>query len=186
VIKIADFVGGASPGLKNIQTLAPGEQDCFYETHDFSGDERTVAFFRQPEERTTHTGWISTRWILPAENHSADSYRRRLDEHAHYSPDGGKIAWMSSTGLDIDYGRRKAKVRLGTSTSRRSCGSWMPTLQPQAIDAFQHAGHAENIQGARCIVSDSTWAPDGKSICACVAWVKGRGHGVRLVRIELH
>ncbi len=26
------------------------------------------------------------------------------DEHAHYSPDGKKIVWMSSTGFDRDWG----------------------------------------------------------------------------------
>ncbi len=50
---------------------------------------------------------------------------------------------------------------------------------------FNTPGYTESIKGVRCIVSDSTWAPDGRSICACVAWVRGRSHGVRLVRIEL-
>jgi hypothetical protein len=56
---------------------------------------------------------------------------------------------------------------------------------PKQLTHFNTPGYPENIKGARCIVSDSVWAPDGKSICACVAWVKGRDHGVRLVRIKL-
>ncbi len=187
VIKIADFVGGDSPLLKNVKTLAPGEQECFYETHDFSGDDARLLFSGNLRKGQTHTGLdiyemqIASEKIIRLTHTDGD-----WDEHAHYSPDGGRIAWMSSTGFDIDYGPEKGQ---GTSW-----GNYLKTelwiMDANCSNAlqlthFNTPGYPENIKGARCIVSDSAWSQDGKRICACVAWVRGRKHGVRLVMIEL-
>lgn len=187
VIKVADFVGGDSPCLKGTRTLKPGEQDCFYETHDFSGDGKRLLFSGNLQKGQPHTG------LDIYEMGMANGKTTRLthtdtdwDEHAHYSPDGERIAWMSSTGLDIDYGPDKGQ---GTTWRRfLKTELWIMDADgsnAQQLTHFNIPGYPENIKDARCIVSDSTWAPDGKSICVCVAWVKGRKTGVKLVKIEL-
>lgn len=187
VIKIADFVGGDSPHLKNVKTLEPIERDCFYEIHDFSSDGKKLLFSGNLKEGQAHTGLdiyemdIASGRITRLTHTDGD-----WDEHAHYSPDGNKIAWMSSTGFEIDYGPEKGQ---GTTWGKYlKTELWVMAANgsnAQQLTHFNTPGHPENIKGERFIVSDSTWSPDGKSICACVAWVKGRNHGVRLVRIEL-
>jgi Tol biopolymer transport system component len=187
VIKIADFVGGASPDLTHIKTLAPGEEDCFYETHDFSGDDARLLFSGNLKKGQAHTGLdvyemdIASGRITRLTQTDGD-----WDEHAHYSPDDSKIAWMSSMGFEMDYGPEKGQG--STWGEHLKTELWVMDAHgsnPKQLTHFNTPGYPENIKGARCIVSDSVWAPDGKSICACVAWVKGRDHGVRLVRIKL-
>jgi len=188
VIKIAEFISGDLPRLENIRTLTPGERDCFYEAHDFRGDDTRLLFSGNLKKGQEHTG------LDIYEMHLASGRITRLthtdsdwDEHAHYSPDDSKIAWMSSTGFEIDYGPEKGK---GTSWGKHlKTELWIMNADgsnPRQLTHFNTPGYPEYFRGARCIVSDSTWGPDGKDICACVAWIRGRRHGVKLVRIELH
>jgi Tol biopolymer transport system component len=187
VIKIADFVTGGSPRLTDIRMLTPGEQDCFYETHDFSGDGRRLLLSGNLKRGQAHTGLDIYEMDVAGGTTTRLTYTDGdWDEHAHYSPDGSAIAWMSSTGFDIDYGPEGGR---GT-TWEKYLKTELWVMDADGSDArqlthFNTPGYLENIRGARCIVADSAWAPDGRSICAGVAWVKGWNHGVKLVRIEL-
>ncbi|MFH1038150.1 MAG: hypothetical protein V1789_05715 [PVC group bacterium] len=187
VIKIADFVDGDRAVLKNVITLEPGEQDCFYEIHDFSSDGERLLFSGNLQEGHAHTGLDIYEMNLEngGINRLTDS-ESDWDEHAHYSPDGSRIAWMSSAGFDIDYGPEKGQ---GTTWGEHlKTELWVMDADgsnARQLTHFNTKGYPENITGARCIVADSAWAPDGKSICACLAWFKGKHHGVRLVRVGL-
>lgn len=186
-IRIAQFVSENLPHLENIRSLTLGEHDCFYEVHGFSADDTRILFSGNLKKGQPHIG------LDIYEMHLASGKITRLtdtdtvwDEHANYPPDNAKIVWMSSAGFGVDYGPEKGK---GTSWGKKLMTElWVMNADgsnPRQLTHFNTAGHPESIDGARCIVSDSTWAPDGKSICACIAWIKGRRHGVRLVRIEL-
>ncbi|MEW6352599.1 MAG: hypothetical protein AB1646_26430, partial [Thermodesulfobacteriota bacterium] len=50
---------------------------------------------------------------------------------------------------------------------------------------FNIPGFPEYVEGSNCIVGDSTWSPDGKSIVTCVFAMKGQRRSSRLVRIDL-
>lgn len=187
VMKLADFENKDSTRLTNTKTLTPGMRDCFYETHGFSADGKRLLFSGNLQEGQPHTGLDIYELNIESGGlkrltHSHTDW----DEHAHYSPDGKKIAWMSSSGFDIDYGPEKGQ---GTTWGEHlKTELWI--MNAAGSDAaqlthFNTPGFLESIENARCIVSDSAWVPVGKSICACVAWFKGGEHGVRLVRISL-
>jgi aryl-phospho-beta-D-glucosidase BglC (GH1 family) len=99
VLKTADF----SPrGLTNVKQHRPGE-DVIYENHGFSHDGEWL-FFSSNMKRSR------------AVNEATDIYKLHLgtgelvrltdegyNEHAHLSPDGKYIVWMSSVGLGDTY-----------------------------------------------------------------------------------
>jgi len=66
------------------------------------------------------------------------------DEHAHYSPDGKQIAWMSSRGFTIDYGtkgdeRLAWNVDMSDAEARLKTELWVINTDgsnPKAIKAF--------------------------------------------------
>ncbi len=90
------------------------------------------------------------------------------DEHAHYSPDGRWIAWMSSTGMKIHYEsvrghawRKYLKTDLWIMDSRG--------MARKRLTYFNKAGHPHH-RGGRTIVSDSAWSPDGRRLVVLVAY----------------
>jgi len=90
---------------------------------------------------------------------------RDWDEHAHYSPDGKRIAWMSSTGFDVEWGDVSGhnwKKYLVTEL-------WMMDAdgsKQERLTFFNTEGYPEYRNGRRCVVSDSAWGPEGKRIVA--------------------
>lgn len=187
VMKLGDFNERNPPFLSNIKTVTPGNRECFYEVHDFSMDDKKLLFSGDLQEGQPHTGLDIYEMDLDCGKiirltHTDNDW----DEHAHYSPDGKHIAWMSSTGFEIDYGSEKGQgVTWGEHLKTELWIMDRDGSSARQLTHFNTQGHPEYMQGARCIVSDSTWSPDGKSIIACVAWLKGRTKGVRLVKIEL-
>jgi Tol biopolymer transport system component len=90
------------------------------------------------------------------------------DEHAHYSPDGKYIAWMSATGLGINI----------TSISNYAWEEQLITelwlmnsngTDEQRLTYFNDDGYAESLGTKRAIVSDMTWSPDSKKLAILVA-----------------
>jgi len=187
VLKVADFIMDAkTPYLKNTKTLQPGEWSCFYESHAFSKDDTRILFSGNLKTGQTPVG------LDIYELHLETGRLKRLtetandwDEHAHYSPDGRKIAWMSSTGINIEWGdisghnwKKYIKTDLWIMNADGS--------DKQRLTHFNDPGHSEYMGGKRSVVSDSSWGPDGKSIIALVAYeaLKGRLRA-KIVRIEL-
>jgi Tol biopolymer transport system component len=186
-LKIADFItGGNTPQLKNIKTYQPGAQHMFYESHGFSSDGSKVLFCANLEPGHPDVGLDIYELDLRTQKlkrltETLDAW----DEHSHYSPDGTKIAWMSSSGLDINWGdisggkwKRYLKTELWIMNSDGS--------DKQRLTHFNTPGYAEYMGGRRCIVSDSEWSPDGKSMIVLLAYeTKRGGMRSRLVMIEL-
>ena len=187
VLKIGDLViDSQGPHLENMRTYQPAERRCFYESHAFSNDDRKILFSGNLKPRQSPVGLDLYELDLEANRlkrltESANDW----DEHAHYSPNGTKIAWMSSTGFDIEWDdisghnwQRYLKTELWIMDA--------DGLNKQRLTYFNTPGHAEYMGGARCVVSDSAWSPDGKSIVALLAYETRRKRlGARIVMIEL-
>jgi len=189
VLKLADFNTNQDyPYLTHIETLAPGEQNCFYESHGFSNDDRCVLF-----SGNLLSGQVSIGLDIYELDLETNELKRLTesdddwDEHAHYSPDGKKIAWMSSTEFDIAWGDILGdgwqKYLITELWLMNSDGS-----EKQRMTYFNEPGYPEYMGGRRVVVSDSSWGPDGNKIVACVAYSSAVDReqitGVKTVMIE--
>ncbi len=185
-LKIADFaVDNNVPHIDNIVTYEPGEWNCFYESHGFSKDDNKILFSGNLKSDQTPVGLdiyefnIETDQLTRLTDSDND-----WDEHAHYSPDESKIAWMSSTGFDIEWGDISGhnwKKYLITEL-------WIMDVtgsNKQRVTYFNEPGYPEYMNGKRCVVSDSAWSPDGKEIIATVAYETSWGVKSKIVIIEI-
>ena len=187
VLRVADFVLDSNdPHLENIKTFQPGKRNCFYESHAFSKDDKKMLFSGNLQPEQSPVGLdiyefnLETNQLIRLTTTDND-----WDEHAHYSPDGKKIAWMSSTGFDIQWGdisghnwQKYLKTELWIMDA---CGS-----NKQRLTHFNTAGYREYLDGRRCVVSDSAWSPDGKSIVALLAYETRRGKlRAKIIKIDL-
>jgi Tol biopolymer transport system component len=91
-VMVADFVEDAA-GMRLVNQRRIVHDTTWWETHGFTPDERSII------TTNTRAGFQST------DIYAIDlvtGFRKRLtsnltwDEHAHLSPDGGKLAWISS------------------------------------------------------------------------------------------
>ena len=100
-IKVADFsIDEGNPIISNIQTITPGNE-CWYETHGFSSDGSSIIYTAFPDggyffDTEIYTYHLQTGEIVQMTDND------EWDEHAHYSPDGTKIIWSSSSDIDQD------------------------------------------------------------------------------------
>jgi len=187
VIKVADFVfDDKEPRLKNIEIYKPGKQPSFYETHAFSKDGKRVLFTGDIEPGHPTDGLDIYEMNLETKEvkrltKTFDSW----DEHAHYSPDEKKIAWMSSAEFNIKYksieGHDWKKDLITELWIMDADGS-----NKQRLTYFNQPGHPDYI-GRRAVVADSVWSPDGKKILATVAYENKKGLLIsKVVMIELN
>ena len=167
-LKIADFAEGAAPRLSNIQTFRPrGERQTFYEGHGFSPDDRKIIFSASIGREHPFDLDIWTLELAPSRLVQLTNSPGVWDEHAHYSPGGGHIAWISSDGFaftpTMNYGRSLATelwiMRADGSEKRR-------------LTHFNDSGHVE-ATGGRTIVADNAWNRDGSRIAAVLGIVGG-------------
>ncbi len=165
---LANFVfKNGKPRLEDIQTLQPGEQHDFYESHGFSPDGNLIIFSANLHKKQPVFGMdlytMDTRSNkLVALTNSEDVW----DEFGTYSPDGKKIAWMSSANQNIRYygmsGNRWRRFLKSELWLMNADGS-----DPKQLTFFNTAGSPEFV-GRRCFVSNSSWSPDGKKLAVCL------------------
>ena len=168
-LKVADFsLGADGPVLSNVREYEPGGP-AFYENHGFSPNGDTLIF-------SSNFGRGGSVW------QNTDIYTMNLttlsvtqltnahyNEHAHYSPDGTHIVWMSDAeinGIGADYWLMSAdgsnQERL-TYFNRRGC--------PERTDE-------------RLTAADSSWGPDGNRLVAYISTDLLRQTG-KIVMIEI-
>ncbi len=186
-LKIADFVIADKPYLKNIKTYQPGQNHYFYESHAFTRDDQKILFCANAEGQSDVGFDIYEMDLATQKLTNLTTTPNDWDEHAHYSPDGKKIAWMSSTGFNLVFksveGQEWAKYLKTELWLMNADGS-----NKQRLTYFNDPGHPEYMGGQRVIVSDITWSPDGKKIAALVAYGDTTGFDglqSKIVLIEL-
>jgi Tol biopolymer transport system component len=170
-LMVADFgIDGGKPKLDNIKPYSPGGQ-AFYENHGFSPDGSKLIFCANFDatrrvENHIYTLELATQKLTRL---TTEAY----NEHALFSPDGSRIAWMTTKdikGSGTDYWLMNAD---GSSKRR--------------LTYFNQKGHPEH-SGTTIVVADLSWRPDGTAF----AGYYGEGNALaqknrptRIILIEL-
>jgi Tol biopolymer transport system component len=162
VVKLADFsVRNGQPQVTNIQTLAPLSLQ-WYELHDFSPDHNSIIF----------TGLPSGKWFYDTEIYRYDfisqtterlTQNNEVDEHAHYSPDGKWIIWVSST--DIPQVRASSLQDLTYHPIKTDV--WIMNADGSHKQRLTRFNDSNAMEGAHAPVGvtagDIAWGPDSRS-----------------------
>ncbi|MCX7839304.1 MAG: alpha/beta hydrolase fold domain-containing protein [Anaerolineae bacterium] len=179
-IKLADFaVENGAPRVTNIQTLTPGNLEL-YETHGFSPDNRKIIFSGVPQGKFYYAMEIYT-YDLSTQQLTRLTANDEWDEHAHYSPDGASIIWISSA----DIPQIKTQSLEGMTRNPPKTDVWMMNADgsnKRRITRFNdpNAPEGRDASGG-VIVGDLSWGPDGRSFVAKIQ----RGRVESIVLIEL-
>lgn len=179
-LKLADFsVASGAPQLSNIRTLQPGAQVDFYESHAFSPDDTKIMFSGNLEKGQKATGLDIYEYTISngvLKNLTKTTADDDWDEHAHWTPDGSKVVWMSSTGYDINYPNQQDWSQYLKSDL------WVMNADgsnPTQLTFFNVPGHADYKNGARVIVGDSSFSSDGKSLVMAIAYTNPPANELR-------
>jgi len=168
-LKIADFATGANgPNLSNVQTYQPGQYHYFYESHCFNADDSRILYSANADGQSDSGFDIYEMNLITGETTNLTHTPNDWDEHAHYSPDGKHIAWMSATGLGINMtsiGDYAWEEQLITELWLMNSNG----TDKQRLTHFNDDGYAESLGGKRAIVSDMTWSPDSRKLAVLVA-----------------
>lgn len=188
-LKVADFViDGKGPRLENIRTYQPGEAKRFYESHAFSKDDTKILFSGNLVSGQLESGLDIYEMDLKTQKVTRlTSTFDDWDEHAHYSPDGEKIAWMSSTDLG-DLGMTFDDIRSNTWGLKLRTELWIMDKDgshKQRLTFFNERGSPDYL-GNQVIVSDSTWSPDGTKIAATVVYKEKNRYKSKVLLIEVN
>jgi len=178
VIRMADmsFSGNGQPMLSNIRTFTPGRKKSFYETHSFHPDGHCFLFTGQQDVGLEIYAFdISTGNTTRLTRDPA-----AWDEHAHFSPDGRKIVWMSSRGL-----------RFTVKPFDLQTEFWMMNADgsnPERLTFFHDLASAHALRRDFAVAADVAWSPNGRSLIGLVVTARPetpeRDKGL-IVRIDL-
>jgi len=180
-LQVADFVvEGGAPRLENVRHFQPGDVPRFYESHGWSlpsGDAR-VLFTANPEAGDHLPNGLDV-YTLDVRTGALTCLTRTpqdWDEHAHYSPDGATIAWMSGAELNVEF----PSVRWPDWTWYVTTELWLMDTDgsnARRVTFFNEPGHPhhawlQEVTGGtdRAVVSDSAWSPDGRQILFTLAY----------------
>jgi Tol biopolymer transport system component len=159
VLKVADFtLRDGVPRLENTRQFRPGSQIGLREAHGISPDGKTLLFSGSPEP--------ALKWYTPgifAFDLETQHLKRLTDiskywnEHAHYSPSGKHIVWISSRGFKKKPGDpRNEYWIMGADGSGK-----------RRLTHFNGRGHPESEQKI-IICGDNSWDAEGKRLGAYV------------------
>jgi hypothetical protein len=161
VMKLAKFaVGDNGPELSDVKTLDP-LGNAFYETHCFSPDDSSILFSTTKEPGDfQHMNIVRMDLASGHTEMLTDPSAEQWNEHAQYSPDGSKIIWVSSMGIEQDLSTaNKGAVKTDL---------WMMNADgsdKHRLTYFNEPG-APEYRPSKNIASDLSWSPDGKAIVA--------------------
>jgi Tol biopolymer transport system component len=168
-LKIADIsIDEAGAVLSDVREYQPGGP-AFYENHGFSPDGAALIFSSnsaRPGSALRNTDIFSLDLATEVVTQLTE---RDYNEHAHFSPDGARIVWMTDAdndGRGTDYWLMDAD---GSGKER--------------LTYFNQPGCPESAT-ERLTAADSSWGPDGKHIVAYVSTDLIRQIG-RIVMITL-
>jgi len=159
VLKVADVrFEDDGPRVRSIETLKPADRDAWYEAHGFSPDDDSVIFTGnlEPDQKEMYCDI----YRLNLSSRTLERLTRTLDqwdEHAHYTPGGRHILWMSSSGVGSPSSPWKVRTDYWVMNSDGS--------KKRRLTYFNEKGHRHEIPGG-AIAADSAWSPDGKRLAA--------------------
>ena len=153
------------PYLVNIRTFTPGLQKKWYESHGFSPDDKKIIFSGSLMRGQDDTGMdIYTLDLETGKLGRLTHTFSQWDEHAHYSPDGNKIIWISSVNkFDPQNWRKTMKTEYFIMNAKGA--------NKHQLTYFNTPGHPHYriFNGSRVVCADSAWNSDGNKIMASIA-----------------
>ena len=164
-VKLGDFsIANGEPRVTSIQALTPVNLEL-YETHGFSPDNRRIIFSAVPPgkyyyDMEIYTYDLTTQQLARLTDNSA------WDEHAHFSPDGRWIAWISSTDIPQIHTRTLEEL----TRNPPKTDAWIMSADgsnKRRLTRFNdpNAPEGQNASG-RVIVGDISWGPGSQSFVA--------------------
>jgi Tol biopolymer transport system component len=186
VIKVAAFVVDARGArLENERQYHPGDDDTFYETHDFSPDDGKIIFSASIGRSHPLDIDIWTIDLATGKPTRLTDSPGEWDEHAHYSPSGKKIVWMTSKGYPMKLPEKAGTGRTWATDLRTDYWMMDPDGSNQTrLTYFNEPGYPE--YSGPSIASDNSWNKDGTKMIALVAAAGREAVGPRIVLIELN
>ena len=178
-LKIADFSEGThGPRLKNVKTYQPFGANYFYESGCFTPDGKSIFFAASPPgpyDMDIYKMNLKTGKVINL-THSPGVW----DEHPSISPDGKKIAWISSKGYAFTPSYRWGR------TLRTELWMMNPDGSKKKQLTFFNAPGAAQDKNRRVILSENSWSPDGKQIAvSMMVFKKGREKTTKIILLTL-
>ncbi len=152
-LNLADFsISGGTPVISNINTLRPGTNPRFFETHGFTLDDKKIIFSATAEGQSESGFDIYLMDIASGKLQNLTNSPDEWDEHAQLSPKGDKLIWASNKdigGLNLDLW----EMNLDGSDKKR-------------ITYFKSKESGYYVEGVG--PADSTFSPDGQRLAVYV------------------
>ena len=157
ILRVADFnVIDGTPMIDNIVSYQPGHAPCFYESHGFSSDDKSILFSGNLLDNQ-HVNHLDIYTLDLETQHLVrlTTSEEEWDEHAHFSPVDTKIIWMSSEG----YGMNTEKDWWNYLRT----DYWM--MDHDGSNKTRITFYNEEVtQDIRVICSDCCFSPDGSKL----------------------
>jgi Tol biopolymer transport system component len=178
-LKVANFrVDGGTPRLEDVRTYTPGTKKGLYESHGFSPDGRKLLFTAVPERGSNAMGLdIFTFDLKTKELTNLTDSPEDWDEHAHYTPSGKKIIWMSTRGIGLP---AKAWELRSDYWIMNADGS-----DKQRLTYFNDSTSEERVPGG-AVAADFGMSADGRRIAAYSFKDRLKDPRGRILLIELN
>lgn len=174
-IEIADFVlEGDEPHLANTQEYRPGKMQ-FYETHGYSPDDQKIIFSATKDGDYSHLDIYTLDLSTETLELLTDPGLEQWDEHAHFSPGGATIVWMSSRDIPQTISQYEVIadywiMHADGSNKRRLTFFNDPTGPEYVPDGVT--------------VADFSWSPDGKTLAAYLINRRARRGSIVLIELD--
>ncbi|MBW1849189.1 MAG: PD40 domain-containing protein [Deltaproteobacteria bacterium] len=159
ILRIADFSFDETKGptLKKIRNYNPGNLSSFFESHSFSQDDKHVLFTgNQDGPLEIYEMEVTSGNVKRLTYHSIYTW----DEHAHYSPDGKKIVWMSSRDVRFEINPFYLEAEFWIMDRDGS--------NNRRLTWFHQPGHPHYLDLDFAVAADFDWNPDGKQIAGLI------------------
>lgn len=186
-------VVAGKPSLTGIRRLQPGQNRSFYIVTDVSPKTGSLIFSGNLSPGQSVNGMDIYTMDSAAKTMKALVLdEAEWDEHAHYSPDGKIIVFMSTRDLQVSF---ESVYGLNWLRDLRTELWAIPDDggKPQRLTFFNQQGHPDNLwltsvsgDFTRAFVSYNDWAPDGRSLIFTLTVENKDGFLTsRLVRMDL-